>query len=214
MVANATNEILTFGTVDFSNNDSYSQDRTIWFKRNTILIHNGYLYAHSSIEHTPSDYVIYKINITNASDVTACRVVNGFTPRSTGSMPRCMMLWGDRFILLEEKDNRPRCVLSIDDNTIYEDSQPDEMFGAGTYSGCYTYATFVPVFGSIYSYLTRYDKRTGSPWEILAVRCPGYFATRRDLPITINNLSNPILKTNAQTLKITYTLTDVETSSI
>ena len=132
---------------------------------------------------------IYKINLSNVADVKQIAAENEIvytdSANTLTSLPSGVIL-GQKFYISDDKINY---------SNYYGEGQGNVKngYGGGVICGPY-------LFGYIYRN-DNYDYRIVSNTSLI----PQYLAT-------INNLSSPVTKTADKTMKITYTLTEVQES--
>ena len=132
---------------------------------------------------------IYKINLSNVADVKQIAAENEIvytdSANTLTSLPSGVIL-GQKFYISDDKINY---------SDVYGDGQGNQLngYGGGVLVGPYLFG-----YSSFDDY---YNYYIGSCTSLI----PQYLAT-------INNLSSPVTKTADKTMKITYTLTEVQES--
>jgi hypothetical protein len=170
------------------------------YGKQSALVHNGNIYIRESKDIYGKDaaeqYVWFKIPLDNPSNVTECKMVNGFKPiNGSTAMGKWINLIDDKYLYIDSGH-----ILNIENDTIYNDYSTDTIIS--TYG---VNITSIPLIGSKFTMFTYFSGDT----SYNHTEYVGIF-TRLDMPITINNLSTPIHKTPSQTMKITYVLKEVE----
>ena len=164
----------------------------------STFVHNGFVYITGSV----SPYNIYKINIATSEITTIPGVsVSGLIPviglngiiyyqKATGTMTSIAT-----YLLDSESNTLKTCGIT---NINYTRSK-------GTGSDNYTYYTpvYTPVKNNQMLYYSSYTGSSSLTSDGVGFR---YFT---NYLATINKLSAPITKVNTQTMKITYTITEI-----
>jgi hypothetical protein len=147
-----------------------------------MAVKDGYLFCQRYTSSSDNALMVYKISLTDSTDVT---LLKGTYWLSSGTVNITLMsdrLWFGKNLVIDDVLNT---ILYVNSNFLR------------------VYNHHYAICGCKFMYVEQYDISNSSPTQCCLRFNPMYLAT-------INNLSEPVVKTSDLTMKITYTLTCTE----
>jgi len=188
--------LLTISPNDFSYTSSTITNNTgnILYTYYSLAVYNGYIYWMST-----DRTLVYKILL---SDSSVSATISDVTLSSYACSSDCFIKDGKIYVMSSKynyQSNYP-CYAVIDTELETIQYTPLRNDVSGSYTYYYTGVKSAPILGKPWLYWYGLNFNSGC--------CTGTFVVWSNYLATINNLSDTLTKTNSQTMKITYTITE------